>query len=330
MATLITHNNEYVDTLFQLLGDKENDLTRAIAWTLKKSPSFLKLLVFEIAGESIETEDTIILYQQFEKTGTENGYTDLEITDGRNIHVILEAKRGWALPGIEQIEKYAHRASFVNSKAVIKWIVSISECSQIYAKSNLPIKITDNNIPVSHVSWKRLNELALLAMGDSNNEQKRLLIDFSKYLKGLMTMQDKNSNLVYVVSIRKDLIPGTSLTWVDVVEKTGHYFCPVGINGWPKEPPNYIAFRYDGKLQAIHHIEKYTVSKNIHDVIDDMPDEEWDNDHFILDLGPKISPSKEIRTGKGIFRNGRVWAAIDLLLTCDTITEARDKTKERE
>ncbi len=61
-----------------------------------------------------------------------------------------------------------------------------------------------------------------------------------------------------------------------------------------------------------------------------MPDENWNDDHFVFDLGPAIIPNKEIRTGKGIYRNGRVWAAIDLLLTSDTMTEARDKTKERD
>jgi hypothetical protein len=41
-----------------------------------------------------------------------------------------------------------------------------------------------------------------------------------------------------------------------------------------------------------------------------------------------IGPSKVVRTGK-IWPNARVWAALDLLLICDTIAEARDKTKER-
>ena len=141
-------------------------------------------------------------------------------------------------------------------------------------------------------------------------------------------MQNKNSNKVYVVSISNQNIENTQVKWTDIVEN-GFYFCPMGIKGWPKEPPNYIAFRYNGKLQAIHHIESYNVSKNMHDYIDIMPNTAWD-DHFIFNLGPAIKPNKEIRTGKGIYRNGRVWTAIDLLLTCDTITEARDKSKERD
>lgn len=36
----------------------------------------------------------------------------------------------------------------------------------------------------------------------------------------------------------------------------------------------------------------------------------------------------EVRTGN-LYRAQRVWVALDLLLTCETIAEARDKTKLR-
>lgn len=41
---------------------------------------------------------------------------------------------------------------------------------------------------------------------------------------------------------------------------------------------------------------------------------------------PVIEPPHEVRTGN-IYRNQRVWCALDLLLTCKTIREARDKTQ---
>lgn len=327
MSVLITHNNEHIETIFQLLGNKENDITRAIAWIMKKCPSFLKSFIKNVSGQHVDSEKITILYQQFEKTKSENGYTDLELTDNNNVHIIIEAKRGWILPSSTQLIKYANRPSFINSNALKKHIVTLSECSQNYADSYLPFSITANGIPVSHISWKELRNLALQSKKTSNNEQKNILTEFTQYLGGLMTTQNKNSNLVYVVSINNRKIEGTNFSNSDIVEK-GYYYCPFGTNGWPKEAPNYIAFRYNGKLQAIHHIEGYTISKNIHDVINFMPDENWKADHFIFNLGPKIIPPKVIKTGN-IYRNGRVWAAIDLLLTCNTIAEARDKTKER-
>ena len=102
----------------------------------------------------------------------------------------------------------------------------------------------------------------------------------------------------------------------------------MGGGGWPKEPPNYIAFRYYGQLQSIHHIESYMISTNLHNEIAEMPDKEDDIDHFVYTLGYPIIPQKAVKTGN-IYPNGRVWCHLDLLLTCDTISEARDLTKKR-
>lgn len=118
------------------------------------------------------------------------------------------------------------------------------------------------------------------------------------------------------------------LSWIEIVNKYNKYFCPVGGNGWPKEPPNYIAFRYDGRLQAIHHIDHYTVTRNLHEQFPEMPDEELVENHFVYSLGPAITPSKTVKTGN-IYRSGRVWAMLDTLLTCDSISEARDLSYSR-
>ncbi|HEY5589106.1 MAG TPA: hypothetical protein VIK86_09155, partial [Candidatus Paceibacterota bacterium] len=50
--------------------------------------------------------------------------------------------------------------------------------------------------------------------------------------------------------------------------------------------------------------------------------------HFVYDLGPAIRPTKEVKTGN-IYPSGRVWCHLDTLLTCDTISEARDISRER-
>ena len=72
-------------------------------------------------------------------------------------------------------------------------------------------------------------------------------------------MSNPRDNMVYVVSLSKAPIKADGdCTWVDVVEKDKCYFHPVG-KGWPKEPLNYIAFRYDGELQGVHYIESYKV-----------------------------------------------------------------------
>lgn len=106
----------------------------------------------------------------------------------------------------------------------------------------------------------------------------------------------------------------------------GRYFHPIG-NGYPKEPPNYIGFRWAGVLQQIRHVESYEVFTDPHEHIREIPSDEWKR-HFIYALGPAITPPRAVRTGR-IFRAGRVEAALDLLFTCTIISEARDRTQAR-
>ena len=323
MSRLISYNRE-VKSVFELLGSKENDITSSMAWALAKCPEFLKRVAAAVVPAAFDPEDVWILNQQY--TG-DTGITDIEITDEKNFHMIIEAKRGWVLPGADQLKKYSLRKSFVNSQAVHKAIVTLSECTELYAGLYLPLKHA-NGVPVRHISWKKIYELAEQAKADSNHEQKHLLSEFTTYIRGIMTMQKLDSNMVYVVSLSTQNPDNCPISWIDIVQRHGKYFSPIGVKGWPKEPPNYIAFRYYGKLQSIHHIEGYTVSRNMHSEIPEMPDREWDGDCFIYRLGLAIVPAKTVKTGN-LYRNGRVWAMLDLLLTCDSVSEARDQTQAR-
>ena len=241
--------------------------------------------------------------------------------------MIIEAKRGWILPGASQLSLYATRHDIVRSSAIHKAIVSMSECSDTYADLYLPFK-RNNGISIKHLSWKRLFEIAEESIKESSNAQKIILKELMTYMGGIMTMQAKDSNWVYVVSLGASKPEDCDLTWIEIVQKHLKYFHPVGGNGWPKEPPNYIAYRYGGQLQSIHHIEDYVVTKNLHTEIPEMPDIVEDRDLFVYKLGPAIVPSKVVKTGN-LYASGRVWAMLDTLLTADSIAEARDISKAR-
>ena len=141
-------------------------------------------------------------------------------------------------------------------------------------------------------------------------------------------MRDSQDNRVYVVSLSdKPIKADGDYTWIDVVEKDKCYFHPVG-KGWPDEPLNYIAFRYDGELQSVHHIER-------HDVVTDPSavNKNWlksDYAQFLYKLGPAKLPLHTVKSGP--IWNSRCWCAIDTLLsgTCKTISEAAAETKRRE
>ena len=324
MALLKLHGRE-IDNFFELMGTKENDITLSLSWVLSRCPAFLHRVIKSICHvKKIDCDNVEISCQEFEKN---KGFTDIEIKDDDNFHIIIEAKRGWNLPGVEQLNKYSKRKSFVQSNIKNKFIVSLSESSQEYAAKRIPEE-TKNGTPVVHCSYREIYQYALEAKAESNNAQKRMIDDFCQYMKGWMSMQNIDSNWVYVVSLSWNCPGGCDVSFVDIVKKYRKYFHPLGESGWPKEPPNYIAFRYNGKLQSIHHIEKYTVTTNLHEEVKAMPDYEEDCDFFVYRLGPAIIPPKEVKTGN-IYRNGRVWAMLDTLLTCDTISEARDLSYQR-
>ncbi len=310
--------------VFDLLGRNENDISSSVAWVLGSCRAMLNEFLKAVGvSESIKFSDVAIRMQEFDRDG---GITDVEITDNQHFFLIVEAKRGWTLPRRSQLEMYAARESFCNSPAKSKSIVIVSECSRDFIDHHLDINSIDG-IPVKHVSWGDFALFAEQARARSSNYEKRLLQDLIEYLKGAVRVQDQTSNEVFVVSLGLRRPEGCSIGFLDVVQQKKRYFHPVG-NRWPKQPPNYIAFRYFGKLQSIHHIAGYVITKNLHTEIPEWKNSGEHAPHFVYELGPAIVPQKEVRTGN-IFRAGRVWCHIDTLLTCDTISEAVELTKER-
>jgi len=61
--------------------------------------------------------------------------------------------------------------------------------------------------------------------------------------------------------------------------------------------------------------------------IPEIHDGPWEP-HMLYELGPAVHPPHEVKTGK-VYGGGRVWAMLDLLLTADTVSDARDRTQAR-
>ena len=90
MSELLAYGHQ-IDSVFQLVGTLENDISKSIAWAMVKCPVFLKRLIKCMLGIDVDPDSVRIIYQQYEE---EKGITDLEITDDDNFFVIVEAKRG--------------------------------------------------------------------------------------------------------------------------------------------------------------------------------------------------------------------------------------------
>lgn len=323
--TELTLHSHAVATVFDLLGGKEDDITYSVGWGLAQSEGFTRSVLREVYGDADQGEITAIRLQESE-SGT--GRTDIEIETER-LHLVVEAKRGWNLPIPSQLKQYADRLNEHDERD--GRITVLSECARGYPPVQALASSIDG-IPVTHIPWARTAELvASTATASRSHAEKRLLLELHRYLKGLMTMQNVTSNLVYVVVLGQDPLRWSSLTFKDTVIERGFYYHPVGgPKGWPRTPPNYIGFRFDGRLQQIRHVDDYEVITRPHDYIPEIiPEADWsDEPHFLYTLGPPIEPPRPVRNGK-IWPNARLTCALDLLLTSETIREARDKTQER-
>ena len=318
MSDLFIHSKK-LSSVFELLGLKENSITYSLGWAFSRSPFFLHSFLRQIAPalhKRITVEKISIHLQQY---GSDKGYTDIELA-GADFHYIIEAKRGWHLPSLQQLRRYLPR--FPRSKDIQKRIITLSECSATFARQKLPESLS--GIPIRHFSW---SEVVGLTSGiRCSHAEKRLLSELRTYLEKFVTMQNQESNWVYVVSLSNfEWFRG--LTFIDVVEKRRKYFHPYGVRGWPKEAPNYIGFRYHGQLQSIHHIKKAEVITSFRPHIPEYPQKKV-APHFLYQLGPAIRPQSGVKTG-GNIRSMRLWAMLDLLLTSKTILEARDLSKSR-
>ena len=245
----------------------------------------------------------------------------MEIQSGRAFHAVLEAKRDWELPS----KRYAPR--FAVARARHRRLVTVSAADADFAARSLPARI--GGAPLVHLSWGDLARLSRAVLAAARKADERFwLRQWMLHLWEFVAMERRLDNNVFVVSLGvSPMVDGGSLTWIDVVEKGGRYFHPVG-HMWPVQPPNDLGFRYRGALQSVRHVDAFEVVENL-----SKYDKRWpptDRDHFVYKLGPPMQPARPVRTG-ALYKNARVWCAIDTLLSgaFETIAEARNETKRR-
>lgn len=130
-----------VVSVFDLLGRSEVDLTAALGWTLRQSPELLALLRKRLDAPGSPDEARVDL-----EVADEQGRTDLEIAND-HATVVVEAKKGWLVPGETQLAKYVPRLS--GAPAPI--LVSLSDSSADWASTQLDTNI--QGVRVRHLPW---------------------------------------------------------------------------------------------------------------------------------------------------------------------------------
>lgn len=319
--TLFIHNKEIL-SIFETLGTKENDLSYSLGYVLSSSPHLLKVLLKNFSERKITLRNIVIKLQQGPKRDRDEGITDIEIIVNNEYLFLIEAKRGWNLPSLEQLKRYRSRfREFKRSKSMF---IILSDCRERYVRSIY--KDSLYNVPIKSIAWSDIIDMINEVKSISSHREKFLLNEFNKYLTEVVIMESQESNWVFVVSLAGDTPRWSKIGWRDLVKNKRKYFYPQGKN-WPQIAPNYMGFRFDGKLQHIHHVEKYEVVDDVHKYIPEIKKGKLKN-FFLLWLGEPFEPRKELPNGN-IWSNGRLWCMLDTLFTSKTVKQACEISKKR-
>jgi hypothetical protein len=314
-ASLIRHGED-ATSVFDVLGRDENDLTSALAFTLARSPGLLRLILQRL-NMPTDSEAAVLRLEARDDLGR----TDLEIDTGTHL-IIIEAKRGWLVPGEPQLAKYAPRVSARGAGA----LVSLSGASPDWARQVLPDAVL--GVPVLHVPWDWVRQDLAAARAQARGQERAWLDELHEYLRKAIKMRDPADSWTYCVVISNDR-PGNggSRTFRDFVTSEGCYFHPYGLRrGWPKTPPNFLAFRWGGQVQRIHRVISAEVIPNLQVRWPDIPQtEHTTRPHALYRLGPAL-PGTPIPNG-GQYRASRVWLILDQLLVSETLHDAIQQTK---
>lgn len=115
----------------------------------------------------------------------------------------------------------------------MKAIVSTSECMEMYAKKRLP---AIQRITVLHLPWMVICDLAGGLRIKTAGKQNYILGELERYIKRIMTTQNRDTNWVYVVSLGLGAVKITTsegesetagITYLDIIRKYNRYCCPV-------------------------------------------------------------------------------------------------------
>jgi hypothetical protein len=171
-----------------------------------------------------------------------------------------------------------------------------------------------------------MTEVALLARRSFSAERRQrprtFLHDLVNYLEGAGYVGNHRDTRAYVVPL-STRVSEVGVPYNRIPYELGVYW--YGTDG-PKLPPNFVAFRFGGRLQSIHHVERSEHFASNRDVYPKAT-LTW-GPGVLLHLGPAIEPKVDVKSGP--IRDTKVWADIDLLLTSPTVQEAAALTRERD
>lgn len=128
-------------------------------------------------------------------------------------------------------------------------------------------------MPVIHIAWEQVRLDLATARGKARGQQRAWLDEFHDYLRKAIKMREPADSWTYCVVISRDRPGGGGpRTFRDFVIGERCYFLPYG-KGWPRRPPNFLAFRCDGQVQRVHRVIQAEVIPNPQARWPDIPED---------------------------------------------------------
>ncbi|MBB3602780.1 hypothetical protein FHT40_002441 [Mycolicibacterium sp. BK556] len=318
VVAMTLHGSD-VKSVFDLLGQNENDLTSALGFALANCSPLLNALLGRLLGRPRGDQDEAP-HIALEKRDRD-GRTDLEIQTATAL-LVCEAKQGWRLPSTQQLGRYVRRIHRRGGGI----LVTLSQASPALAAANLPSEI--DGVPVVHLPWRDV----LTDIDDVRPQcrgRERLWLDqLRDYLRGVIRLRSIADSWTYSVVLNRARPPGSELTYLQYVTEQLTYFHPYGVGGWPLEPPNFMAFRWEGAVHRIHRVIDADVVPTLpHRYPNITASKETMRPHAIYKLSAqRLPPLAPIPSG-ALYRASRLWVLLDQLQTSETLAEARDGTR---
>ncbi len=184
-------------------------------------------------------------------------------------------------------------------------------------------------MPVRHLPWSVVKSVVASARSASGGAERHWLNELSNYLKKAVRVTDPASSWAYCVSLSGNKpANGGPHTFIGFVVDEGAYFHPFGWGkGWPVDAPNFLAFRWDGKVQQIRRVVRNEVVPNLQERWPTIPvDEDTSRPHAVYALGPPLPMHGPLPSGTN-YRASRLWVLVDHLLTSETLKAALVATR---
>jgi hypothetical protein len=195
-------------------------LTAAFGFALARSPGLLHRIVQRVAP-GVGGEGVVLRLEERDTSGR----ADLEISVGDYL-IVVEAKRGWLVPGETQLAKYAPRIAAQGSGV----LVSLSAASSIWARQTLPEAV--QGVPVAHLPWDQVRQDLADARRAARGQERAWLEEFSEYLRKAIRMRDPADSWTYCANflafrwdgqvqqvcrvIRAEVIPDLQSRWLGI------------------------------------------------------------------------------------------------------------------